>query len=69
MLEPLAADSETKELLSALEQADFDGNLLQSGQALALNLLRINTDFRINERIFRDRLASRPDLEMQLTDR
>ena len=54
VLEPLAADSQTKSLLSAFEKSDFDSNLLQSGQSVVLNLAQINTDFRMNERIFRD---------------
>ena len=54
VLEPLSADSATKQIFAAIEQSDFDANTLQSGQALVLNLTKINTDFRINERVFRD---------------
>lgn len=36
---------------------------------MPINLAQINTDFRINERIFREKLATRPDLELALSDR
>ena len=49
-------------LMAAFEESDFDANLLQSGQTIALNLQKINADFRINERVFREQLASRLDL-------
>ena len=64
VMEPLAADEPSKQILSAFEQTDFDSNILQTGQCVTLNLIKVNSDFRINERIFRDQLASRPDLEL-----
>ena len=64
MLEPLAADVSTAKLLDAFEKCDFDANLLQTDQVITLNLSKINTDFRINERVFREKLAARPDLQL-----
>lgn len=66
VLEPLSANTQTRRILGAFEQADFDTNLLQTNQALALSLSRVNADFRINERVFRDKLAARPDLALSL---
>ena len=54
VLEPLAADQASRKLLAAFEESDFDANLLQSGQTTVLNLHKVNTDFRINERVFRE---------------
>ena len=69
MLEPLSADDETSQILSAFEQCDFDSNTLQTGQAIALNVSRVNADFRINERVFREKLAARPDLALSLQEK
>lgn len=63
-MEPLSADQSSKTILDCFEQSDFDTNLLQTSQALTLNLTKINADFRINERVFRDQLAARPDLAL-----
>ena len=60
VLEPLAADQPTQKTLQAFIDCAFDGNILQSNNVLVLNLQRnsINGDFRMNERIFRQKLCS-----------
>mmetsp|Transcript_35505 Transcript_35505/g.43485 ORF Transcript_35505/g.43485 Transcript_35505/m.43485 type:complete len:86 (+) Transcript_35505:892-1149(+) len=69
VLEPLCADPASKKMLNAFEESDFDANLLQTNQVLSLNVARINADFRLNERVFKERLAARPDLALSLKER
>lgn len=69
VLEPLAADTATSSVLRSFEASSFDANLLDSGQVLSLNVARLNAEFRINERVFRDQLAARPDLALSLQER
>lgn len=68
-MEPLAVGDDSQQILAAFEQSDFDANLLKTDQVIAINVAKINADFRINERVFRETLASRPDLEIELGER
>lgn len=68
-MEPLATGQDSQQILAAFEESDFDANLLKTDQVLAINVAKVNADFRINERVFKETLASRPDLAIELSDK
>ena len=48
-------------MLELLEKSNFDPNFLPTNRPIALNLKNINTNFRMNERVFDQKLSKTSD--------
>ena len=57
VLEPLAADEDSKSIFKCFIDVDFDSQVLKDNKVLACNLESPNVEFRMNEHTFQQNIS------------